>query len=169
MRRDKLRKDDDGVEWQRIWVCSREGFWKKQQEHSENCTGKRITRQLTRIGCNARLKVTLDRQSKLWKAIAFNTEHNHELASSSELQFMRSFREVPDIMLQQARSMRKAGIRTMNILDYMAQHNLCMPFLKKDIYNRLAVERNIVGTETYNEGALEYLTALAIKDDSFYC
>ena len=75
-------------------------------------------------------------------------------------------------MLAQAKSMRKAGIRTMSIVDYMAMQ--CggrdhLPFLKKDLYNRLTADRNAIGTETDSEGALGYLSCIAMRDNNLYC
>lgn len=46
-----------------------------------------------------------------------------------------------------------------------------LPFLPKDLYNKVAVERHkhINAIDTDSEGALGYLTALAIRDDYFFC
>ena len=170
VRNDKLRKDKNNVEWQRRWVCSREGF---RESKWINFVGrKKAPKAITRIGCDASLTVTLDRISERWIATSFSVDHNHELASPSELQFLRSNRQVPDCVVAQAKSMRQVGIRTMSILDYISMQyggRDHLPFLKKDLYNKLDAARNAEHSETDNKGALGYVTCLAIRDGHFYC
>ena len=55
----------------------------------------------------------------------------------------------------------------MRILDYMEQQYSGrdrLPFLRKDMYNRLGEDRRSTTTKTDSEGALCYLTRLAIRD-----
>ena len=63
---------------------------------------KKAHKAITRIGCKAFLKVTLDKATTKWFAISFKVENNHDLASPSELQFLRSHRQIFDFMLCQA-------------------------------------------------------------------
>ena len=105
-------------------------------------------------------------------ATTFEPEYNHDLVSPSELHFLRSNRHVPDSIVAQAKIMRQARIRTMGIINFMAMQcggRKQLPFLKKDLYNRLAREPNEVGSKTDSEGVLGYLTCLATRDENFYC
>ena len=70
---------------------------------------KREHKVVTRIGCEADLKVTIDRQGRMWVASAFNPSHNHDLASPSEIQFLRSNRKVPESIAAQAKSIEEGG------------------------------------------------------------
>lgn len=76
--------------------------------------------------------------------------------------------------MAQATFMRRVGIKTCDILDDIAQQyggRSRLPFLPKDLYNKVAAEcrKHINAIDTDSEGALGYLTALAIRDDYFFC
>lgn len=76
------------------------------------------------------------------------------------------------LRLAQATFMRRVGIKTCDILDYIAQQyggRSRLPFLPKDLYNKVLAEcrKHINAIDTDSKGALGYLTALAIRDDYF--
>ncbi|XP_062100283.1 protein FAR1-RELATED SEQUENCE 5-like [Humulus lupulus] len=91
---DVRREKADNPEWQRKWVCSKQGF---RREKWKNLTNQKKTpRAITRTGCLAVLRVNLDRSDNTWVEKDFNPVHNHDLAAKTELHFLRSNRAIPE-------------------------------------------------------------------------
>ncbi|XP_062086395.1 protein FAR1-RELATED SEQUENCE 5-like [Humulus lupulus] len=168
---DVRRKKADNSEWQRKWVCSKQGF---RREKWKNLTNRKKTpRAITRTGCLAVLRVNFDRSDNTWVAKDFNPVHNHDLAAKTELHFLRSNRAIPECIGAQVISMRRSGIRTCHILNHLArERGGCeyLPFMKKDLYNWIGSQRRQEAEEgeTDAEGALGYLECLGLRDPDFY-
>jgi hypothetical protein len=98
-------KKSDVVENKRF-VCSREGFAKrrvepnKQKKHSE-----------TRCGCNARIYVRLNQDTRYYIA-SFIEEHNHGLVSPDKIPFLRSNRTISQRAKTTLFTCHKASIGT---------------------------------------------------------
>ena len=86
------RKDDvrrsHGVIVMRRWVCCSEG---SKKIASPDTPRKKRPHDVTRTGCQAALRILLTQPCNTWKCKEFSTIHNHELASPSEVQFLRSY------------------------------------------------------------------------------
>lgn len=187
VRKENVRRDKDRTEWQRYWVCSREGFRKEKWLHLRN--RKKEAKAITRTGCKADFKVTLDRQTNMWTATSFNPDHNHELASLSEIQFLRSKQQVPLVStnqlvpvastnqqvpesLTQDEADGGVGIRTCSVLENIAQQSggrERLWFQRKMQHKKFGANGRAGEVETDCEGALGYLTCLAIRDENFFC
>ncbi|KAM6588590.1 hypothetical protein CsatA_011195 [Cannabis sativa] len=166
------RKDDvrrsHGVIVMRRWVCCSEGY--KRITITETQRKKR-PHDVTRTGCQAALRILLTQPSNTWKCKEFSTIHNHDLASSSEVQFLRSYRVVSDGLLAQVRSMNSVGIKTANIMSHVALQSggyERMPCQLRDVYNRVAGAKREEKIETDSEGALGFLDCLAERDPNFF-
>ncbi|KAM6541813.1 hypothetical protein CsatB_006260 [Cannabis sativa] len=169
VRKHDVRKDTENNEWQRVWVCSRQGTRKNKWINLEN--RKRIAKPITRVGCPARIRVNLDRSNNTWVVRDFEPHHNHNLVLPIENQFLRSNRKVTTEIGEQVMSMRRSGIRTCHILNHLAQERGgqdYVPFQSRDLYNWIGDKAKSTETETDSEGALGYLECLARKDDQFY-
>ncbi|XP_060961031.1 protein FAR1-RELATED SEQUENCE 5-like [Cannabis sativa] len=136
------RKDDvrrsHGVIVMRRWVCRSEG---SKKIASPDTPRKKRPHDVTRTGCQAALRILLTQPCNTWQCKEFSTIHNHELASSSEVQFLRSYRVVSDGLLAQVRSMNSVGIKTANIMSHVALQSggyEKMPCQLRDVYNRVA-------------------------------
>ena len=77
---------------------------------------KKRPRPITRIGCQEALRVILSQKGDYWTSKDFLQIHNHETASTAELQFLRSHHGVSKGLLAQVRSMNKVSIKTSQIL-----------------------------------------------------
>ncbi|XP_060962009.1 protein FAR1-RELATED SEQUENCE 5-like [Cannabis sativa] len=166
------RKDDvrrsHGVIVMRRWVCCSEG---SKKIASPDTPRKKRPHDVTRTGCQAALRILLTQPSNTWKCKEFSTMHNHELASSSEVQFLRSYRVVSNGLLAQVRSMNSVGIKTANIMSHVALQSggyEKMPCQLRDVYNRVAGAKREEKIETDSEGALGFLDCLAEKDPNFF-
>ncbi|KAM6579573.1 hypothetical protein CsatA_003347 [Cannabis sativa] len=166
------RKDDvrrsHGVIVMRRWVCCSEG---SKKIASPDTPRKKRPHDVTRTGCQAALRILLTQPSNTWKCKEFSTMHNHELASSSEVQFLRSYRVVSNGLLAQVRSMNSVGIKTANIMSHVALQSggyEKMPCQLRDVHNRVAGAKREEKIETDSEGALGFLDCLAEKDPNFF-
>ncbi|XP_062103040.1 protein FAR1-RELATED SEQUENCE 5-like [Humulus lupulus] len=116
------RSDDvkrrDGVVFMRRWVCSNEGYRRKEYLNMPN--RKKRPKPITCTGCQAALRVVRLKDNNIWLARVFSYEHNHDMVSVAELQFLRSNREVSDGLPAQVRSMSSIGIKTSQIMSHVA-------------------------------------------------
>ncbi|XP_060965399.1 protein FAR1-RELATED SEQUENCE 5-like [Cannabis sativa] len=154
------RKDD--VRRSHGVIVMRSGFVVRglQKNHNNGNTKKKRPHDVTRTGCQAALRILLTQPSNTWKCKEFSTIHNHDLASSSEVQFLRSYRVVSDGLLAQVRSMNSVGIKTANIMSHVALQSggyERMPCQLRDVYNRVAGAKREEKIETDSEGALGFL------------
>ena len=81
---------------------------------------KKQPKPITRNGCQAVLRVLGVKDIDGWKAKEFVPIHNHELVSVIEIQMVRSNRDCSEAMVPQVKSMNKVGIKTSQIVSYMA-------------------------------------------------
>ncbi|KAM6556164.1 hypothetical protein CsatB_003183 [Cannabis sativa] len=166
------RKDDvrrsHGVIVMRRWVCCSEG---SKKIASPDTPRKKRPHDVTRTGCQAALRILLTQPCNTWKCKEFSTILNHELASSSEVQFLRSYRVMSDGLLAQVRSMNSIRIKTANIMSHVALQSggyEKMPCQLRDVYNRVVGAKREEKIETDSEGALGFLDCLAEKDPNFF-
>ncbi|GMY13670.1 serine--trna ligase [Fagus crenata] len=73
---------------------------------------KRDPKPMTRCGCMAAFRMKYDQKSNEWKAVEFASDHNHELASVSDVQFLRSHRKVGESDKAQVQALRSVGVKT---------------------------------------------------------
>ena len=62
----------------RRYVCSRQGY--REEKYVKKEIKKQRPRDITRVGCPAKLVIALDRNSGQWYVKNFIDEHNHPLA-----------------------------------------------------------------------------------------
>ncbi|GMY24836.1 protein FAR1-RELATED SEQUENCE 5-like [Fagus crenata] len=68
---------------------------------------KRDPKPMTRCGCMAAFRMKYDQKSNEWKVVEFASDHNHELASVSDVQFLRSHRKVGESDKAQVQALRR--------------------------------------------------------------
>ncbi|XP_062100041.1 protein FAR1-RELATED SEQUENCE 5-like [Humulus lupulus] len=118
--RKKLKREDKkGILHIRSWVCSNEGF--REQKYCNLDNRCKEARALTRTGCNAEFRINLNRETNHWITKCFNNHHNHKFAFFREKPFLRSHRIFRDEMREQVMSMKRAGIKTSKIWNYMVE------------------------------------------------
>ncbi|XP_062114529.1 protein FAR-RED IMPAIRED RESPONSE 1-like [Humulus lupulus] len=103
-----------------------------------------------KIRNGAALRVVHMKENDLWLAKEFSHEHNHEMVSVPELQFLKNNRVVFDGLLAQSRGYER------------------MPCQVRDVYNRVAGAIREEKLETDAEGALGFLDCLSARDPNFF-
>ncbi|KAM6587621.1 hypothetical protein CsatA_010226 [Cannabis sativa] len=158
----------DNIITMRKWVCSKEGYRREKFINMQD--RQRTTKPITRNGCKVALRAVHTKDETSYIAKEFVSQHNHETASISEMNFLRSNRVVPDGVVAQVMSMNKVGIKTSNIVSHMALQSggfENIPFQLKDVYNKVGEQRRLENSETDSEWALGYFDA-AIRLDPFF-
>ncbi|GMY13676.1 protein FAR1-RELATED SEQUENCE 5-like [Fagus crenata] len=80
---------------------------------------KRDPKPMTRCGCMAAFRMKYDQKSNEWKAVEFASDHNHELASVSDVQFLRSHRKVGESDKAQVQALRKVKTRLYELFQHV--------------------------------------------------
>ncbi|OMO74188.1 hypothetical protein COLO4_26685 [Corchorus olitorius] len=106
IRRGKLRKNLQGELTRRALLCGKQGYREDKYFHLLN--RKRNPKLLSRCGCEARFRVVYKRLQKKWQVVAFNAEHNHNLALRAHRHYLR---HVDDGSLKETLVMKSSGIR----------------------------------------------------------
>jgi zinc finger SWIM domain-containing protein 3 len=78
----------------RKFVCSCEGFCEEKELKREN--RKRKARNITRVGCRAKLVIARDQNTGQWYVKEFIKVHNHRLAEPDIACLLRSHRRISD-------------------------------------------------------------------------
>ena len=169
IRVDNVRKDSNKVVWQRRWVCSREGFRRQQWLELENI--QKAPKAITRVGCKAFLKITLDRE----KVCGSHHHSTHTTIMNwlrpMKLNFFQDINKSRILCLcKQNRCVILGYAQWACWITYHQQYGGRdrLPFLHKDIYNKLGEERWPTKIETDSDEVLGYLTCLAIRDGHFF-
>ncbi|XP_059593079.1 protein FAR1-RELATED SEQUENCE 5-like [Vitis vinifera] len=169
IRKDDLKRDKNGDIISRKWVCSREG--QRATKFIENDKRQREPRSLTRVGCEAAFRVGLNRKDGKWIVKEFIGDHNHNLVDAINTQFLRSHRTISNPDKAQVDGLRKVGVKTTQIMDYMVKQSgghEHVGFTQKDIYNHVDAMRRSEIKDGDAEAALAYLCGKAEMDSSFF-
>jgi len=101
----------------RRYVCSRQGY--REEKYVKKEIKKRRPRDITRVGCHAKLVIALDRNSGQWYVKNFIDEHNHPLAPADLGCLLRSHRSISDAQKAEIVELGVAGIRKHQIFEIM--------------------------------------------------
>ena len=126
---------------------------------------------MTRVGCEVAFHIGLNRKLGKWIVKEFKGEHNHHLVHGIDTQFLRSHWAISNPEKAQVNVMRKFGVKTTQIMDYMVQQSRGhehVSFTPKDIYNHVDAMHRIEIKDGNVEAVLAYLCAKAKTDPSFY-
>lgn len=78
-------------------------------------------RSLTRVGCQATFRIGFNKKLKKWIVKEFRGDYNHFLVDVIDTQFLWSHRAISNPDKTQVNAMRKVGVKTSQIIDYMVQ------------------------------------------------
>ncbi|XP_027082420.1 protein FAR1-RELATED SEQUENCE 5-like [Coffea arabica] len=106
VRKDYLNKDKDSVVTSRRYTCCKEGF---KRRYEGDVKPKR-TRGETKTGCEAKMRIILNRETMKYQVRDLVIEHNHTLHISECAHMMRSQRKVSIFQGAQAEIANDAGI-----------------------------------------------------------
>ena len=93
---------------------------------------------MAKVGCQAPFCIGFNRKLEKWSVKEFKGDHHHLLVDVIDTQFLRSHRAISNLDKAQVNVMRKVGVKTCQIMDYMVlerhEHVNCTP---KDIHNHV--------------------------------
>jgi hypothetical protein len=134
IRKDDVRRDDDGNIVVHQLVCNRAGT------NGKNGDCGKVTKSTTRTDCQARLRVNLNVETGKWTVFAFDPSHNHPLTPAHYVHLIPKYRRLSESDKALVDDLHTQGVRTCHILGFMlarkgGYENL--GFCKKDLYNIL--------------------------------
>nr|XP_011459808.1 PREDICTED: protein FAR1-RELATED SEQUENCE 5-like [Fragaria vesca subsp. vesca] len=162
---DQKRKINNVVR-QVNYCCSKEGFKLDSDPSEENQT----YRLDTRTGCPTKIRFGLQ-DNNLWKVTFFVSEHNHRLATPEERQFLRCNRKVAEAHKGVIRSMKSAGMSTVNTYSYLSEEvggPQNVGFTKIDCYNFVSRERMIMLKAGDAQSLINLFKEKQIEDPMFF-
>ena len=101
----------------RRYVCSRQGY--REEKYVKNEIKKRRPRDITRVGCPAKLVIALDQNTGQWYVKNFIDEHNHSMAPADLGCLLHSHRKISDAQKAEIVELGVAGILKHQIFEIM--------------------------------------------------
>ncbi|WVZ84608.1 hypothetical protein U9M48_031629 [Paspalum notatum var. saurae] len=153
----------------RSLVCSREGF--REAKYMNREERKRKPRNLSRVGCKAKLVIAKVDESGQWFVKDFIDEHNHPLAPKDLSCLLRSHRRISDEQKAEIVEMEIAGIRKHQIMDkleiqYGGYDNV--GFTSRDIYNFCYQYKQEMIDGGDAEAVISHFKAIQQRDPEFF-
>lgn len=147
---------------QQTFLCSCEGFRNNSGLTVEE--RKRESKNATRCGCMAKLRVHVNILSKRWYVTVFVVDHNHEL-NGTLVGLLPAYRKISECDIQEIGRNMRVGVRPYQVYGTMA--NIAggfqkVGFVKNDLYNQIGRQRNQFYTDASD--AVKYLRGLKAKD-----
>ena len=162
-------KNKGGIRIQRLYMCSKEGY--RSLKNFERSNRKRKPRALSRCGCDARLQIELNMETREWFVKDFVDQHNHEFTKPDQTPFLWSHRGLNDPQKADAIEYGIGGLRTHQIMDVMEkQHGGYdkVGCVSRDLYNFVA-EYKKQRIEGFNaQYMLNYMAAQEERDSEFF-
>ncbi|KAJ1381587.1 FAR1 DNA-binding domain [Sesbania bispinosa] len=138
VRKGDVYRNCNGSITMRQLVCNREG--ERSEKHLNRTDRLREAKALTRTGCKARLRVSLDYRSRKWRVGIFEPAHNHELTPEIMIHFLPAYRGLSVADKAQVDCIHHYGVRTCHIMGLiMVQKGgySDLGFCKKDLYSHI--------------------------------
>ncbi|XP_066163756.1 protein FAR1-RELATED SEQUENCE 5-like [Oryza sativa Japonica Group] len=137
VRKNYIRRDPITVAvTHRQYQCSREGH--RKEVYMEAANRSREPKALTRCGCNALFEIKLDKKKGDWFVVKYVAKHNHPLAKSDEVAFLRSHRTISNAQKANILELKEVGLRQHQVMDVMERHHGgfdATGFVSRDLYN----------------------------------
>ncbi|XP_040369927.1 protein FAR1-RELATED SEQUENCE 5-like isoform X2 [Rosa chinensis] len=191
VRRDRLQKEGNGLVVRRQWVCSKQGLasikCRKQKGVDKNKTAnnekigeqKKSRRNIiprgvryTRVNCPVSFSVRYCKDKELYRVTKFVQEHNHDLAKSHEVQFLRSNRRVEDKDVAQVECLRRAQVHTSRAYEQLVEQaggHDGVGFLMKDLYNKIYELRKNAEMDGDAQAAITWMNMRGMESEEFCC
>ncbi|XP_061357115.1 protein FAR1-RELATED SEQUENCE 5-like [Gastrolobium bilobum] len=118
-------------------TCVREGYHqpRKGKDVCELCATKPRWTSSSRMGCEACLKASREKKTKMWKITYFIDKHNHEMVTPKSVSYLRSHRKMPDAAKCLIEEFNNAGLPTGKVATIFKSHDL--GFDSRDCYNHM--------------------------------
>ncbi|CAI0543979.1 unnamed protein product [Linum tenue] len=142
IRKRDSRQSRSGQMLMQKWVCSKEGY--RQKKWINYAARIRKPRRLTRGGCEAMIRVNLDRDTEKWVVKSLVSAHNHKLVPSKYVHLLRSHREIKEGDEALIESLSTVGVSTRHITEICKEQHggyQNMGFIPKDVENKVQAIR----------------------------
>ncbi|KAJ1438268.1 Zinc finger, PMZ-type [Sesbania bispinosa] len=136
MRKDDVIRDVKGNVIMRQYLCSKAGL--RDKKHFLRVDRKKDHRPLTRVNCEAKLRVRYDYKTGKFKVVSFIECHNHELTPEKFVPLIPSYRGLSKGDKAQVDALHSHGVRPCQIMGYLLDQKggyANVGFCKKDLYN----------------------------------
>ncbi|XP_057724100.1 protein FAR1-RELATED SEQUENCE 5-like [Arachis stenosperma] len=151
IRKGDMFKDGGGNLIRRRLFCNREGF--RHRKHYNRVDRMRLHKPETRINCESRMCINLDRSNNIWRVKKVIMKHNHALTHLGMVHLIPNFWSMIKAAKAQIDGMQGCGISTSKTMQYlvgMAGGYSLVGFLKKDAYNYVDRSRPRIADEDAN-------------------
>ncbi|KAJ1415903.1 Zinc finger, PMZ-type [Sesbania bispinosa] len=168
VRKDEIDRDIKGNVIMRQFVCKKEGS--RNKKHLMRVDRKKEHRPLTRLDCQAKIRIRLDYKTDKWKVVSFVETHNHELTPSTFVHLLPSNRGLNNVDKAQVGRLHAYGVRTCHIMGYMLDQKGgygSLGFCRKDLYNYIERQKLEKIKDGDAHSALCYIQAKANNDPTF--
>ncbi|XP_071726759.1 protein FAR1-RELATED SEQUENCE 11-like [Rutidosis leptorrhynchoides] len=161
----------DGEKSRRDFFCHREG---KPKPKMIDYTKQQRNRVCTVCECNAHMRISLRRINEIfpkeWQVTKFVLEHNHDLLSPQEVQFLPSYRSITSDDENHILLLKEGGLSIRQIMRVMelekgVRHEE-LDFLKKDVSNYISKHHKQHSNNDARE-LLEYCKNAKIENSNF--
>jgi hypothetical protein len=159
IRKSIIKRRANKTIYSRVIVCSNQGHAEIGSSHAT-----------TRTGCKALIKFSVSREG-VWTVQKIELDHNHVLATPKKKHMLRSQRHVIDADRQLIAQIREAGMRPMQVYEFMKQFYGGADqvlFLRMDCNNEIGRERNKYLESNDAQTLLEYLKNKQIEDHAIF-
>ena len=151
------------------YVCSRQGY--REEKYVKKEIKKRRPRDITRVGCPAKLVIALDRNSGQWYVKNFIDEHNHPLAPADLGCLLRSHRSISDAQKAKIVELGVAGIRKHQIFEIMEmQYGRYdkVGYTSRDLYNFCHLYKQEIIADGDAQTVISHLKECQNRDSEFF-
>ncbi|XP_045831519.1 protein FAR1-RELATED SEQUENCE 5-like [Trifolium pratense] len=143
VRKDVVVRNVSGMIITRRFLCNRAG--ERGQKHLTRVDWKRDHRVVTRINCEAHLRIHYNEERLRWVVTSFEVSHNHELISSTHIHLFLAYRGMTDADKAQIDSLHSTGMQTCHRMGHMVANKggyEVVGFIKKYLYNYFGKKNN---------------------------
>ncbi|XLT22736.1 hypothetical protein HN873_054028 [Arachis hypogaea] len=169
-RRYRSRRNLNNELIQQSFVCFRQGFRKARIcDGVEVADWKREPKPETRCGCEAEMRVHIDKDTGRWIVTYFQEVHNHKMLEDTLTFMLPGHRRMNSAAIDQMNMMLKVGIKTPQIYaSFVQTAGGCenVPFLKRDMYNRIDKQRRIIGGDA--SACLKLLQRMEVENPGMF-
>ncbi|XP_057438261.1 protein FAR1-RELATED SEQUENCE 5-like [Lotus japonicus] len=167
IRKSKVLRNKKGDIVRQDLVCHKEGF--REEKNRMRANRKRETKVETRCGCSAKMRIRFVGESGRWHVALFGESHNHALLEGKQSTMLPAHRQLKDSDIMGMNSMRKVGISTTEIYNFIADQSGGFEktnFLKVDMFNQMTKQKQKEQCDA--KAVLVYLKGLASSDPGMY-
>ncbi|KAK1604441.1 hypothetical protein QYE76_028114 [Lolium multiflorum] len=155
----------------RKFVCSREGCREEKHMKRKRADMKRRPRNITRVGCKAKLVIARAEETGQWFVKDFIDVHTHKLAPGDIACLLRSHRRISAEQKADIIEMETAGIRKHKIMDVLRMQ--CGGFDKvgcttRDIYNFCHQYKQETVADGDAQTVIRHMMAREERDPGFF-